>query len=443
MFVFFFWSMDRRLSMLQKKKTNMPGYRRPDIAVFDLFKEDDYSESTIPTQASSCWRKPMEAPIRPLHSVQIPAPALNALCHDLKTFLASKDRLESVGLKWRRGYLLHGPPGNGKSSFIRAVANELGCDIFNLSVSDPAINDGNWRALLEPMARRGPSILLLEDFDGCFKFDLPGDAAEVADAENDDAGSAALPPPAVDDEAGAKEASKAERRQLTKRIATKAAPVHATNISNKSSGSLTYPAILQLLESGLCTFVFITTNNIQTLQQMRAADRPGRIDYKLEFKNATPDQVKGLFMTFFADFKKSDWKESKLQDLEEDFKKTFEAALAQVDLLKPSNQTDVDTDALVHDLASISQLLEQRLQLYEHRVSHLERIRDKVNEIAFSELAQDADRKHWLNALGSIAGNHFQGKIYKYSMAQIEKFFQNMILGHKRTCVRWGSWFRV
>jgi hypothetical protein len=141
------------VSILQKKKTSSQGYRRPDISVFDLVKEDDFAESTIPTQALSCWRKRTEAPIRPLHSVQIPRSAMNALCHDLKTFLASKDRLESMGLKWRRGYLLHGPPGNGKSSFIRAVANELGCDIFNLCVSDPAINDGNWRTLLEPLSR--------------------------------------------------------------------------------------------------------------------------------------------------------------------------------------------------------------------------------------------------------------------------------------------------
>ena len=77
---------------------------------------------------------------------------MNALCNDLKAFLGKKDRLQSMSLKWRRGYLLHGPPGNGKTTFIRAVANQLGCDIFNLSVSDPNINDGNWRALLEPVS---------------------------------------------------------------------------------------------------------------------------------------------------------------------------------------------------------------------------------------------------------------------------------------------------
>jgi SpoVK/Ycf46/Vps4 family AAA+-type ATPase len=179
----------------------------------------------------------------------------------------------------------------------------------------------------------------------------------------------------------------------------------------------------------------MTTNSIQTLQQMSAAMRPGRIDYMIEFKNATPEQVKGMFMMFYADFKKSDWKECTLQDLEEDFKKAFHAAFTQVDLLKPSDRTDGDTDALHHDGVSIGDLSLKRLHLYEHRISHLERIREKVSEIAFAEPRHGAERKHWLNALASIAGNHFQSKLHKYSMAQIEKFFQNMILGHKRTCV--------
>lgn len=427
------------LSTLQKKKTNAQGYRRPDIAVFDLVKEDDYSDNTIPTQASGCWRKRMEAPIRPLHSVHIPRNSMNALCHDLKTFLASKGRLESMGLKWRRGYLLHGPPGNGKSTFIRAVANELGCDIFNLCVSDPAINDGNWRQLLEPISRRGPSILLLEDFDGCFKFDVHSDTAGASSISNDEErdvvpSSRASIPPGVDGEGGfgLMDTIKPERRQLSKGMRTKVVPVQAVNISNRSSNSLTYPSILQLLESGLFTFIFVTTNSLQTLQQMSALVRPGRIDFPLEFRNADPDQVKGLFMMFFAHFKKSSWKESKLQDLEEDFNNAFDEARSQVDFLKPCDESVGDADVLLHNVVSIGERNQKRIQLYEHRISHLGRIRDKVREIAFSQ-AEDVDRKHWLSALGSIAGNHFQSRIHQYSMAQIEKFFQNMILGHKRT----------
>ncbi len=233
-----------------------------------------------------------------------------------------------------------------------------------------------------------------------------------------------------------KEAPNADRRRLGIQRGIRVmgpAAVDAANISNKSSTGLTYPSILQLLESGLCTFVFITTNSFQTLQQMKAAVRPGRIDYTLEFKNATPEQVKGLFMMFYADFKKCEWRETKLEDLEADFKSAFDAAKCQVELLRPSDQSDGFSDPLVQDVAFSSVLYQKRLHLCEHRISHLERIMEKVYEISFSSHVQREDRKHWLNALASIAGNHFQSKIYKYSMAQIEKFFQNMILGHNRT----------
>jgi hypothetical protein len=48
---------------------------------------------------------------------------------------------------------------------------------------------------------------------------------------------------------------------------------------------------------------------------------------------------------------------------------------------------------------------------------------EKVRSISFDQTAHGTDRKHWLNALASIAGNHFQSKAHKYSMAQVEKFF--------------------
>ena len=71
-----------------------------------------------------------------------------------------------LGIPYRRGYLLHGPPGSGKSSFIQALAGSLSYDICLLNLSERGLADDKLIHLLSNTPER--SIVLIEDIDAAF-----------------------------------------------------------------------------------------------------------------------------------------------------------------------------------------------------------------------------------------------------------------------------------
>ena len=87
---------------------------------------------------------------------------------DLRRFLDSPERYVSCGQPYKRGYVLHGPPGTGKSSLIKAAAREHGLPVFLLNLSTMTCT--HFETLIADMNRRTrnkPHILAMEDVDRC------------------------------------------------------------------------------------------------------------------------------------------------------------------------------------------------------------------------------------------------------------------------------------
>lgn len=144
--------------------------RRPDLIerlLHDAYTSVTQSEQdrlVIMTSWAGDWR-PFGPPRRRrlMNSVILQAGVVEAILRDVRQFLGSAAWYEARGIPYRRGYLLHGPPGGGKSSFVHALASELGYRLCILSLSDGLMTDDRLLHLLNSLPDR--CILLLEDID--------------------------------------------------------------------------------------------------------------------------------------------------------------------------------------------------------------------------------------------------------------------------------------
>jgi mitochondrial chaperone BCS1 len=181
---------------------------------------------------------------RPLESVVLDEGIASRLLSDLKDFLGAESWYQSRGIPYRRGYLLDGPPGGGKSSFVQALAGELGYNICVISLSEGWLTDDRFNHLLNSLPER--SFLLLEDIDATG--------------------------PAREDK------------------------------SDNSGGRLSFSGLLNSLDgvtSAEERIIFMTTNHRERLDP--ALIRPGRVDFHQHVGWATAYQARRLFLNFYPE----------------------------------------------------------------------------------------------------------------------------------------------
>jgi chaperone BCS1 len=113
------------------------------------------------------WMRARLGSRRPLASVVLKAGQAEALLADLQRFYSAHERYAELGIPWRRGYLLFGPPGTGKTSLVTALASELHLNVCTLSLASPIVTDEKIHTLLAAVPQR--SLLLIEDVDAFFR----------------------------------------------------------------------------------------------------------------------------------------------------------------------------------------------------------------------------------------------------------------------------------
>jgi mitochondrial chaperone BCS1 len=114
----------------------------------------------------SPWKISSIRQIRPMESVVVDSALRRQILQEVSFYLsaAGEEWYASRGIPLRLGYLFHGPPGTGKSSFTSALAGHFGLDIYLISLNKGGrMSDNILQTLFASLPRR--CIVLLEDID--------------------------------------------------------------------------------------------------------------------------------------------------------------------------------------------------------------------------------------------------------------------------------------
>lgn len=138
------------------------------MAEAQQFNADRDSDKTVVyTNVGGRWsRQQGSRQRRPISSVVLAGDTSDTILADVKQFLGSNAYYRDLGVPYRRGYLLHGPPGCGKTSYVMALAGELRLAICVLSLSNRGLTDESLGTLLNTTEMH--SIILMEDIDRAF-----------------------------------------------------------------------------------------------------------------------------------------------------------------------------------------------------------------------------------------------------------------------------------
>lgn len=117
------------------------------------------------------WKKDpdLHAAIRAssLDDLVLPAPLRSEIVEDFTTFLAAREDYARLGVPWKRGVLLLGPPGNGKTHCLRGVLGML--DLPTIYVqsfrSRYDTDERNIEEIFDRARRIAPCALVFEDLD--------------------------------------------------------------------------------------------------------------------------------------------------------------------------------------------------------------------------------------------------------------------------------------
>jgi chaperone BCS1 len=200
------------------------------------------------------WQVFLQQEKIPFESVILDHNMADDILKDIERFMSRKDEYKSKGIPYRRSYLFYGPPGSGKTSFVKVLAGKLNLNVCILTLGHNLDDDA-----LNRLFTNAPenAIILIEDIDVIFP-----------------------------------------SREDLKEHLKKANDTSSLEFS-RSQKKVTFSGLLNAID-GVASqegrIVIMTTNYPEHLDP--ALLRPGRVDRVYEFSLASKVQAQQMFLKF-------------------------------------------------------------------------------------------------------------------------------------------------